>query len=269
MEQKENDFSENIEGSLIVVFNKDTLKDQRTMLEVGIAGEDDFSTFKYKKDIPSSENQNFKYEIICTKEELENNIKELETLTQTENFLYKKFEENGGTHQSSFNTGEKIRKISSNLGNKYIKKEDTYAYLKKENGEIIDLSEHINLYQSEIRLPPLFEKGVLKTNVDTLHLSKNNFTSIEAHNATWITDLYGEKESYPRNTSIGSPLLESVNAPNCKSFYIRECDKLNKIYAPNCKELYIENCPELKEENMELSYDCQIEGLEKKNQLKR
>lgn len=159
-----------------------------------------------------------------------NKISEQEVYNTTE--LIKKIKEKGDVRDVLGINDEQVRDFEYRIRINRVKETNSkeaknYAYLEKENGEIIDLSEHINLYQSEIRLPPLFEKGILKTNVDTLHLSKNNFTSIEAHNATRITDIYGKKENYPINMSKGSPLLEKVNAPNCKNFYLRECDKLN------------------------------------------
>lgn len=340
LEQVQQSQNENIEGSLIVVFKKDTLKDQRTMLDVGIAGEDDFNTFKYKKDIPSSENQNFKYEIICTKEELENNIKELETLTQVESFLYKKFEENGGTHQLFFNTGEKIRKISTNLGNKYIKKEDTYAYLKKENGDIVDLPKKIR--GKEITILSSEEEGTLVTNAKRVFLSDNKFERIEAPKAELIMNKWGTKspllwiikapkctylkfyesphlvdsdnirvneeaelsivdrESYynnakkfddrfllehedffdldikriviPNATEVNIhkfQFVEDIYADNCEKILCKSLTRLRTLDVPICEEICIENCPELKYENINHGYNCEIEGLEKRNQLKR
>ena len=334
--------NENIEGSLIAVFKEDTLKGERTMLDIGIAGENDFSTYKYKKDISSSKNQNFKYEIICTKEELENNIKELETLTQAENFLYKKIKENGDNSDTSifFNTGEKIRRISSNLGGKYIKEEDTYAYLKKENGEIVDLPKEIR--GKEVSFYPSEEEGTLVTNAKRVFLSDNKFEKIEAPKAELIMNKWETKspllwiikapkctylkfyessllvdsdsirineeaelsivdrESYynnakkfddifliehedffdldikrivlPNATEVNIQkfhFVEDIYADNCEKILCKNLTRLKTLDVPICEEICIENCPELKYENINHGYNCEIEGLEKKNQLKR
>ena len=64
-------------------------------------------------------------------------------------------------------------------------------------------------------------------------------------------------------------MLHYIEAPNAITIDCDNCLGLMKINAPNCTLIYCKNCPELKEKNMELSYDCEIEGLGKKNQLKK
>ena len=122
-------------------------------------------------------------------------------------------------------------------------RKENYAYIEKDNGEKIDISKNIRrkyLYREEISeliLDREQEEGKLITNV----------LNIECSNS----------------------MISSIEAPEARSIYCENCENLETIKAPECEELHCENCPELKEKNMELSYDCEIEGLGKKNQLKR
>ena len=95
--------------------------------------------------------------------------------------------------------------------------EEMYAYIEKENGERIDVSNYYCKYphQDNLLIPSIKEEGILKTNAEEIFLKENNFTAIEAPNATWITD-------------EESPLMERVNAPNCKYLYLCECNKLKE-----------------------------------------
>ena len=51
---------------------------------------------------------------------------------------------------------------------------DRYAYIEKEKGEKIDISHFFNEYPSEfiLEIPPIEDKGILKTNAHTIDLSK-------------------------------------------------------------------------------------------------
>lgn len=115
-------------------------------------------------------------------------------------------------------------------------RKENYAYIEKENGEKIDLSKYFGRVD-ELIIEKEQEEGKLITNVLNIECSNSMITSIEA--------------------------------PEARSIYCENCENLETIKAPECEELHCENCPELKEENMELSYDCEIEGLGKKNQLKK
>ena len=64
-------------------------------------------------------------------------------------------------------------------------------------------------------------------------------------------------------------MISSIEALEARNIHCENCENLEEIYAPQCSYVYCEDVPLLKEENMELSHDCEIEGLEKKNQLKR
>ena len=63
--------------------------------------------------------------------------------------------------------------------------------------------------------------------------------------------------------------ISEIEAPNADEIKCDECQFLEKITAPNCYEVYCENTPLLKEDNMELHPDCNIDGLKELNQLKR
>lgn len=95
--------------------------------------------------------------------------------------------------------------------------EERYAYIQKENGERIDISNYYREFphQNNLSIPSIKEEGILKTNAMQIFLQENNFTAIEAPNATWITD-------------EESPLLERVEAPNCRYLFLCECDKLKE-----------------------------------------
>ena len=95
--------------------------------------------------------------------------------------------------------------------------EERYAYIQKENGERIDISNYYREFphQNNLSIPSIKEEGILKTNAEQIFLQENNFTAIEAPNATWITD-------------EESPLLERVEAPNCRYLFLCECDKLKE-----------------------------------------
>lgn len=205
---------------------------------------------------------------------------------------------------------------------------DRYAYIEKEKGEKIDISHFFNEYPSEfiLEIPPIEDKGILKTNAHTIDLSKNNFTSIEAPEAGFILNFISKEEK----KDIENIYLKKIYAPNCKDLLIADCPNLKrenitiseegfidsfsngeyytnrpkeinvydftffslsdiksivapnavsidfgkfpfpnleKIYAPNCKFISCEITPKLKEENMKLSDDCEIKNIEKKRKL--
>lgn len=95
--------------------------------------------------------------------------------------------------------------------------EERYAYIEKNSGERIDISNYYRKFthQNNLSIPSIKEEGILKTNATQIFLQENNFTAIEAPNATWITD-------------EESPLLERVEAPNCRYLFLCECDKLKE-----------------------------------------
>ena len=126
-------------------------------------------------------------------------------------------------------------KVAWDCDIKELRKKRKYAYIKRKNGEIADISK--SLKDGEILIYSSEEKGTLVTNVRRVFMENNKLVSIETP--------YAEK-------------IECINNEN-----------LEKIDAPNCKELYIEECPELIEENINVAWDCEIKGLEKRSQLKR
>ena len=180
------------------------------------------------------------YSILCSKEEIRDILKYSKTEQELKDFIYKKLENINWNdfkyNPHNLNMRNKISKIAIDL-------KGASAFIEKENGEKIDISRNIRVkYLSFGRVDELIiekeqEEGKLVTNVFNIECSNSMITSIEA--------------------------------PEARSIYCENCENLATIKAPECEELHCKNCPELKEENMNLSYDCEIEGLEKKNQLKR
>jgi len=104
--------------------------------------------------------------------------------------------------------------------------EERYAYIEKNSGERVDLSQYFgtHLYdKNEIVIPPIEVEGTLKTNAVHIFFSENKFTAIEAPKAEWITDVYAQEQSGRRGNN---PLLAKVNAPCCNDIFLTECDKL-------------------------------------------
>ena len=133
----------------------------------------------------------------------------------------------------------------------------TYAFIEQENGERKDISFHFDeSRKSTLDIDLDGYTGVLKTNVEFLYCKNNELKAIEAEKAIEIHCEDNEQ-------------LERIYAASCQELHCGNCPELEKIYAPECQELYCENCPELNEDNMTIPDYCEIEGLEKKNQLKR
>ena len=138
------------------------------------------------------------------------------------------------------------------------KEKEMYAYLIDDYGFKTDISNRIrNLLEEDIN-------SKICKQLD-MHEYKNEFMlDISNHKSaegTLITNVVYVDCS-------GSNISE-IEAPNADEIKCDECQFLEKITALNCYEVHCENTPLLKEENMNLSYDCEIEGLEKRNQLKR
>lgn len=219
-------------------------------------------------------------------------------------------------------------------------KEEIYAYLKKENGDIVDLPKKIR--GKEITILSSEEEGTLVTNAKRVFLSDNKFERIEAPKAELIKNEWETKspllriikapkctylkfyespylvdsdnirvkeeaelsivdrESYynnakkfddrfllehedffdldikrivvPNATEVNIQkfhFVEDIYADNCEKIMCKNLTELRTLDVPACEKICIENCPELKYENINHGYNCEIEGLEKKNQLKR
>lgn len=180
------------------------------------------------------------YSILCSKEEIRNVLSHSKTEQDVKDFIYEKLE---STKWNDFKYNPDNLRIKNKISQIAIDLKGAYAFIEKENGEKIDISKNIGrkyLYReqiSELILNREQEEGKLITNVLNIECSNCMISSIEA--------------------------LEARNI-DCEN-----CENLEEIYAPQCSYIHCEETPLLKEENMELSHDCEIEGLEKKNQLKR
>lgn len=180
------------------------------------------------------------YSILCSKEEIRNVLSHSKTEQDVKDFIYEKLE---STKWNDFKYNPNNLSIKNKISQIAIDLKGAYAFIEKENGEKIDISKNIRrkyLYKGEISeliLNKEQEEGKLITNV----------LNIECNNS----------------------MISSIEALEARNIHCENCENLEEIYAPQCSYIYCEDVPLLKEENMELSHDCEIEGLEKKNQLKR
>ena len=180
------------------------------------------------------------YSILCSKEEIRKVLNNSKTEQDVKDFIYEKLK---STNWNDFKHNPNNLNIKNKISQIAIDLKGASAFIEKENGEKMDISRNIRVkYLSFGRVDELIiekeqEEGKLVTNVFNIECSNSMITSIEA--------------------------------PEARSIYCENCENLETIKAPECEELHCKNCPELKEENMNLSYDCEIEGLEKRNQLKR
>ena len=180
------------------------------------------------------------YSILCSKEEIRKVLNNSKTEQDVKDFIYEKLK---STNWNDFKYNPNNLNIKNKISQIAIDLKGASAFIEKENGEKIDISRNIRVkYLSFGRVDELIiekeqEEGKLVTNVFNIECSNSMITSIEA--------------------------------PEARSIYCENCENLEEIYAPQCTYIYCEEVPLLKEENMNVSYDCEIEGLEKKNQLKR
>ena len=63
-------------------------------------------------------------------------------------------------------------------------------------------------------------------------------------------------------------MITSIEAPEARNIFCENCENLENIEAPECTKIHCEGSPLLKEDNINVSSDCEIEGLEKKRGLK-
>lgn len=138
------------------------------------------------------------------------------------------------------------------------KKEEIYAYLVDDYGFETDISSKI--------------RKIAEEDIDrNTYFRKNE----EADKTQFMVDVYGEmnlKGTLVTNAiyvECNESSISGIKAPKAEVINCAYCENLEEVNAPNCKELHIEECPELIEENINVAWDCEIEGLEKRNQLKR
>lgn len=138
------------------------------------------------------------------------------------------------------------------------KKEEIYAYLVDDYGFETDISSRIRKITEE-------------------DIDRNRFfhKNEEVYKTQFMVDVYGEtnlKGTLVTNAihvECNESSISGIEAPKAEVINCAYCDNIEEIKAPNCKEIYCENSRLLKEENMELHPDCNIDGLREIHQLKR
>jgi len=220
-------YNKEIIRDAIIVLNTEENYGKKSLIDIGLTSERNFD----------SEDEN--YSILCSKKELREVLNNSKTEQELKDFIYKKL---GSTNRDDFKYNPNSLKIRDKISEIAIDLKGAYAFIEKENGEKIDVSENIrNMYfyqrkNIELIIDKEQEEGKLVTNVLSIECNNSNITSIEA--------------------------LEARN------IFCENCENLEKIEAPECTEIHCEGSPLLSQENIDAAYNCEIEGLEKRNQLK-
>ena len=211
----------------IIVLNTEENYGNKNLIDIGLTSEKNF------------DGEDETYSILCSKKELREVLNNSKTEQELKDFIYKKL---GSTNWNDFKYNPNSLKIRDKISEIAIDLKGAYAFIEKENGEKIDVSENIrNMYfyqrkNIELIIDKEQEEGKLVTNVLSIECNNSNITSIEA--------------------------LEARN------IFCENCENLEKIEAPECTEIHCEGSPLLSQENIDAAYNCEIEGLEKRNQLK-
>ena len=211
----------------IIVLNTEENYGNKNLIDIGLTSERNF------------DGEDETYSILCSKKELREVLNYSKTEQELKDFIYKKL---GSTNWNDFKYNPNSLKIRDKISEIAIDLKGAYAFIEKENGEKIDVSENIrNMYfyqrkNIELIIDKEQEEGKLVTNVLSIECNNSNITSIEA--------------------------LEARN------IFCENCENLEKIEAPECTEIHCEGTPLLSQENIDAAYNCEIEGLEKRNQLK-
>ena len=220
-------YNKEIIRDAIIVLNTEENYGNKSLIDIGLTSEKNF------------DGEDETYSILCSKKELREVLNNSKTEQELKDFIYKKLE---ATNWNDFKYNPNNLKIRNKISEIAIDLKGAYAFIEKENGEKIDISENIrNIYfyrskNIELIIDKEQEGGKLVTNVLSIECNNSNITSIEA--------------------------------PEARNIFCENCENLEKIEAPECTEVHCEGSPLLKEENIEVSYDCEIEGLEKKRGLK-
>ena len=153
------------------------------------------------------------------------------------------------------NAREAIATIEKQM--RVMNKEEIYAYLIDDYGISTDISDRVkNITQEDLNRKRIFTMSADEYKQHFM-LDISNEVAMEGSlvtNALYVI-------------CKGSSISE-IEAPEARNIFCENCENLEKIEAPECTEVHCEGSPLLKEENIEVSYDCEIEGLEKRNQLK-
>lgn len=229
-----------ITGDIVVEWNWEKYVGYcRNLTDIGIAGQGMFYDLKNEDNLITGNEESTirrNYSVLLTKEELREALGKNYTEKEVKELINEKLSESHWVwndfknNPNSTKMSEKTEDVTSDITEKYV-------FIENVNGERKDISFHLKeRYSETIDITNMGYDGILKTNLGRIECSGNYFTAIEATRARYI---------------------------HCENN-----EMLEKINAPNCIKLTCEECPLLKEENIELSYDCDIEGLEKKRGLK-
>lgn len=180
------------------------------------------------------------YSILCSKEEIREVLNYSKTEQDIKDFIYEKLK---STNWNDFKYNPNNLSIKNKISQIAIDLKGAYAFIEKENGEKIDISKNIG------------RKYLYKGEISELILNK------EQEEGKLITNVL--------NIECSNCMISSIEALEARNIYCENCENLEEIYAPQCSYIHCEETPLLREDNMELSYDCEIEGLEKQHQLKR
>ena len=230
-----------ITGAVVVEWNWEKYPGYcRNLTDIGIAGEGIFYSLKKEKDLITGNKESTwhkNYSLLLTKEEIKEFSKIYEKQDSLKEILYEKLYDSGwqwndfGHNPNSKQIRDKICKLGIEL-------KGIFAFIEKENGEKVNISNEIKSQSNNWKLiiNDKNYEGKLITNVFHIQCDGNLFSEIKSSEA--------------------------------RSIRCEDCPNLEEITAPNCIELFCEGSSLLREENIEVAYDCEIEGLEKKNKLK-
>ena len=251
-----------ITGDIVVAWSWEKYTGYGRNLEgVGVAGlEGTFGYYKLKTEadlITGNENTyGTNYSLLLSYDEIKRELGYNYTEEELTELIDEKLKDNMWLW-NDFKNNPDSKNIRKDIEEVVKNRVGIYAFIEQENGERKDISFHFDgTNKSILDIENDGYTGTLKTNVTYLYCKNNELEAIEAERTIKIH-------------CEGNEQLERIYAEACQELHCNDCPELEKIYAPECLELYCENCPELDKDYINVRYNCEIEGLGKKNQLKR
>lgn len=216
----------------------------RNLEGIGVAGADGtlgYYNLKTEADlITGNEERTYRtnYSLLLSSDEVKRELGSNYTEEELTDFIDEKLRDNIWEWNNFKNNPEdRSIRIRRDIEEVVKNKVGTYAFIEQENGERKNINFHFDeKRKSVLDIENDGYSGELKTNVEYLYCKNNELKAIEAERAVKI--------------------------------HCEDNEQLERIEATACKELHCGNCPELSENYINVPYDCEIEGLEKKNQLK-
>lgn len=214
----------------------------RNLEGVGVAGADGtlgYYNLKTEADLITGNEENTygtNYSLLLSPDEIKRELGNNYTEEELTDFIDEKLKDNIWLW-NNFKNNSEDRSIRRDIEEVVKNKVGTYAFIEQENGERKDISFHFDeKRKSTLNINNDGYSGELKTNVEYLYCNNNEFKAIEADRAVEI--------------------------------HCEDNEQLERIEATACKELHCDNCSELSKDNINVPYNCEIKGLEKRNQLK-